>query len=247
MAAGKPVILVARSTQDATEDAARLQAARIEAVAVPVLDPVYLDEAGLPADCQGVIYTSRFAVRPAHVKGGLPAFCVGSGSAKKARQAGFGQVYHGNAGGRQLAELIIAHTAAGDGPLFWPHGSDIAVDMAGLLAGAGYNVTSCQNYQMVRADQLDPAVAALVSSERDLALLVASAGQLAGFAELLKQGGLWHCAKKLVLLAGSVRTAQATDNVWRSVQVAKAAGHSALLALAEDWTRQISQTGNQTI
>jgi uroporphyrinogen-III synthase len=237
--AGRPFILVARSKEDAAADCAALASFGIEAVGVPVLCARQLaDDSPLPPGCQAVLYTSRRAVRPHHASSGLPAFCVGPGSAAAAQQAGFRQTHAGNAGAEALAELVRARLAAQDGPLFWPHGEQTAFDITRPLAAAGFATQEAIIYRMQRAAKLPDQLDRLLQSGRPAALLVASAGQLRGFAELLKEAGLWHCAKGLVLLAGSQRIAAAVPSGWQDIRLADNKSRAGLLALARDWAER---------
>ena len=234
--AGRPIILVARSKEDAAADCVALAASGIEALGVPVLSPRQLDgDSPVPPGCQAILYTSRRAVRPHHARSGLPAFCVGPGSAAAAQRAGFHQTHAGQAGAEALAALVQAQLAPQEGSLFWPHGQEIAFDITRPLAAAGFHTHQAVLYQMQRAAKLPDQLAGLLQSGRPAALLVASAGQLGGFAELLKEAGLWHCAKGLVLLAGSQRIAAAVPSGWQDVRLADNKSHAGLLALARDW------------
>ncbi|NDH94444.1 MAG: hypothetical protein EBZ13_07940 [Planctomycetia bacterium] len=152
--------------------------------------------------------------------------------------AGFRQTHAGNAGAEALAELVRARLAAQDGPLFWPHGEQTAFDITRPLAAAGFATQEAIIYRMQRAAKLPDQLDRLLQSGRPAALLVASAGQLGGFAELLKEAGLWHCAKGLVLLAGSQRIAAAVPSSWQDIRLADNKSHAGLLALARDWAER---------
>ena len=237
--ADQPIILVARSKEDAAADCAALAGFGIETFGVPVLSPQQLgDNIAVPSDCQAILYTSRQAVRPHHASSGLPAFCVGPGSAAAATQAGFRQTHAGSAGADALADMIIRMLAPPDGPLFWPHGQQIAFDITRPLADAGFQTHQAVLYRMQRAVKLPDQIGRLLQSGRPTALLVASAGQLDGFAELLNEAGLWHCASRLVLLAGSHRIAAAAPSGWQDILLAEDKSHAALLALARDWANR---------
>ncbi|KAA0698705.1 uroporphyrinogen-III synthase [Neorhizobium sp. P12A] len=127
-------VVVIRPAHSAERTAARLKELGHEPVLLPLTRPVH--QVAAIADAltrsQGAIaVTSAEAIRAMEKLGpaislhlSRPLFAVGKATAEEARNAGFTDVYHSEASGAELAELISAHRSVlSNRPLLYMAGS----------------------------------------------------------------------------------------------------------------------------
>lgn len=115
-------------------------------IIAPLMRTVWREEPVELAGVRGIIFTSETAVHALArltARRDLTAWCVGPRTADVARTAGYdARVGPGDAAG--LAQMILDQRAAG--PLCWPHGRDIAFDLAATLNQAGTETVSVTAY-----------------------------------------------------------------------------------------------------
>ncbi len=113
----------------------------------PLMQTEWLRPVVDPRPFTGLIFTSETAVAgfcQLTERRDLPAYCVGARTAGAARLAGFPvRVGPGDAPG--LVALILRDGAPG--PLCWPHGQDVALDIAEMLKKAGTETVSVVIYR----------------------------------------------------------------------------------------------------
>jgi uroporphyrinogen-III synthase len=231
--------LVTRPVEDAAPLVRALQARGIAAVVAPLLTIVKEAEAARRITdaligAQAVLFTSANGARvfaAASARRELPAFAVGDASAAAARIAGFRSVASAGGDVADLAQLVAARLAPQHGALVHVAGSEVAGDLAGDLAAAGFSVRRAVVYAAIPAEALAPeAAAALGSGEVALALFF-SPRTAAGFVRLAAAAGLGDACRGMTALALSPAVAAAlADLPWRSVRVAEAPTQQALLA-----------------
>ena len=230
------MILCLREENDAADDARLLTSAGVSAMPASVINISYFDIA-LPEieACQAVIYTSRYAIKDAHINLTSHAICVGQGSARTAKAAGFGNVVAGDAGAAKLLEMIEQRFLPDDGPLYWPHGSVVQMDLASHLRDAGFTVFEDCLYQLDSVQQLSEAVRKQVADDGVTAIMCFSVQHLYHFARLLEAEGLWHHHQNWALIVPSDRVANSVPAQWASRHIADAPSRSAMVALATSW------------
>jgi len=171
-------VLVTRAAQDSEKTIARLSQHGIEAIAAPAIEIRTCGEPDLPAACRALIVTSANAIRAiagrAELSGllGIPLYAVGDRTAEAARQAGFTQVRSASGTVGDLAGLVCAEIEPHEGVLMHVRGREVAGELGGELASAGYTVERRIVYESVCADQLpEAAVGAMETGVVDAVLL----------------------------------------------------------------------------
>lgn len=198
-------ILVTRPEPGASELRARLEQLGHTVALAPLMQvelfPPQPDEV---AGAQALIATSRNALQalaqsPARAQAlGKTLFAVGPSTADAGRRMGFTHVVEGPGSARELFPVILAEAAPAAGPLVHLAGAQLAFDLAGALAGAGFRVASplvyrtraaealpCATVAQLRAGALDAVTLLSPETARTWARLVAVAG-LAGNARTLR-------------------------------------------------------------
>ncbi len=235
--------LVTRPAEDAATVAAALTARGIEPMLAPMLriEPEPSGAArlgGALAGVQAVLFTSANGIRAfAHAskRFELPAYCVGEASAAAARIAGFRTV--ANAGGDvgDLAALVAARLAPGNGALLHAAGRDTAGDLVSALAAKGFTLRRVELYRAVAADAFAPDIeAALRRGEVAMALFF-SPRTAETFVRLATAAGLAERSSNMTAVCLSRNVAAALSGLpWRAVATAHAPNLTALLAALDE-------------
>ncbi len=232
-------LLLTRPVEDAAPLAALLREQGHEVLLAPLLE---IRELAAPAPAldgvQAVLLTSangaralaRAAVDPATFS--LPAFAVGEASAEAARQAGFTSVESADGDVAGLARLVVERLRPDAGALLHAAGTRLAGDLAGDLAGHGFEVRRAVLYEAATATALpEAAVTALTESRLD-AVLLFSPRTAATFARLVAQAGLAAACPKLIAYCLSPAVAAKLAGLdWRRIAVARRPEQEHLLGL----------------
>lgn len=143
-----PVILLTRPDPDAARFAAALRETlgAAEIVQAPMQRIVPVDDLAGIEGADGLIFTSRNAVRT-YAEAGLaplPCYCVGSGTADLARRAGMTAI---SADGD--ARTLVDRMTRDNPPGLWLHlhGAHLSRDIAADLCAAGLNVAARMVYR----------------------------------------------------------------------------------------------------
>ena len=194
-------VLVTRPAPDNDRSATALRARGFEVLLAPMLrfEPVALpDEAG--RDAAAVIVTSSNALRAAAPQLArsalltLPLFAVGEHTAAAARQAGFTQVMSADGDAGALSDLVTRERANGrikaDAPLLYLAGADISRDLAGELAGRGFEVITQTVYRMAPVTTLPRDVCDAFAKNAITAVLHYSRRSAAAFVAAIRADGV---------------------------------------------------------
>jgi uroporphyrinogen-III synthase len=231
--------LVTRPIEDAAPLVRALEGRGIAAVVAPLLTIVPEPEAARRIidaliGAQAVLFTSANGARifaAASARRELPAFAVGDASAAAARIAGFRSVASAGGDVQDLARLVASRLAPQHGAVVHVAGSEVAGDLAGLLAAGGFSVRRAVVYAAIPAAALVPAVAAALGAGEVALALFFSPRTAAGFVRLAAAAGLAESCRVMTALALSPAVAAAlADLPWREVRVADAPTQQALLA-----------------
>jgi uroporphyrinogen-III synthase len=231
--------LVTRPVEDAAPLVRALETRGIAAVVAPLLAIVPDPEAGRRITdaligAQAVLFTSANGARSfaaASARRELPAFAVGDASAAAARIAGFRSVASAGGDVEDLARLVASRLAPMHGAVVHVAGSEVAGDLAGLLATAGFSVRRAVVYAAIPAAALAPAVAAALGSGEVALALFFSPRTAAGFVRLAAAAGIAESCGAVTALALSPAVAAALATLpWQAVRVAEAPTQQALLA-----------------
>jgi uroporphyrinogen-III synthase len=189
-------VLVTRPEPGASELRARLEQLGHTVTLAPLMHvELFALEANVVAGAQALIATSRNALQalaqsPALPQAlGRPLFAVGPSTAEAGRGMGFAHVVEGPGSARELLPVILAKADPAAGPLVHLAGAQLAFDLAGALAGAGFRVAApvvygtrpvaalpCAVGEELRARTLDAVTLLSPETARTWARLVAAAG-----------------------------------------------------------------------
>jgi uroporphyrinogen-III synthase len=231
--------LVTRPKEDAAELAAKLKARGFDVVLEPLLtirlaaDAAAQLKHALPG-VQALLFTSANGARAfAQATRGreLPAFAVGDATARAARDAGFAKVESAQGDVRDLARLVAARLKPAAGALLHAAASEVAGDLGGDLAAAGFEVRRVRLYEAVAATRLSDAAQAAIGADEIGCALFFSPRTAATFVRLAREAGL---GQRLVHTVGiglsPAVTAALGGLAWRKLAAAHAPNETELLA-----------------
>ena len=237
-------LLVTRAEGQAEETAAELRARGHEPILAPLLDIVLGRPPENLVEPAAIAVTSRNGVKAlaawpeAGAWRGKPVFVTGEATAAAAREAGFADVRAGSGDVAGLCDRILAELPAANGPVLYVTGRDRAGDLAGALAGTGYDVRTVEAYRAEARPELDPAVAEALRAGTIDGALFFSARTAAAFVDRVEAAGLAGAAARIVLYALSEAVAAPRHRLGTAdIRVAERPEAAALLALLDPATR----------
>ncbi|MET0380356.1 MAG: uroporphyrinogen-III synthase [Methyloceanibacter sp.] len=232
-------VLITRPEPDAAYEAELIAARGHHPVLTPLLEIEFV-KAALPlAGAQGVVVTSRNALRAlaAHPDLGaalrLPLYAVGEATAEAASELGFADVVAGPGTAAALARLIAREVAPERGPLVHLAGETLAFDLAAALGAHGFTVRKAVLYRAVPAEALPPEAVALIASGRPKGVVLMSPRTAQTFAALIAKHGLVTQAKSLVCYCLSETVADAVAPLGCEIRVAARPREEDILALLD--------------
>ena len=172
----RPRVLVTRPADDAAPLAERLRGLGFEPVIEPLL-AIAPTAAAIDLDgIQAVLLTSANGARAlarATQRRDLRVFAVGDATARAAREAGFERIASAGGDVGDLARLAAARCTRAAGALLHVAGREVAGDLAGRLAEAGFEVRRAVLYRAEPAAALSPELCAqLAAGHIDAALFL---------------------------------------------------------------------------
>ena len=110
------------------------------------------------SEFKGIIFTSSNAIKFLDIKNidkKLKCFCVGDATEKKARSAGFQNVFAAEGNVNNLKELILQNFKPSEGKLIYISGEIISSNLDKELISDGYNVERIINYRANEIEKYD--------------------------------------------------------------------------------------------
>ena len=110
------------------------------------------------SDFRGIVFTSANAVKFLDIKSidkKIACFCVGSATEKKARSAGFQNVFAADGNVNNLKELILLNFNSSEGKLLYISGEVISSNLDQDLISNGYNIERVINYRANPIEKYD--------------------------------------------------------------------------------------------
>jgi len=238
-------VLVTRPAEDSETTIAYLAARGIAACAAPAMMVRFVGDVVLPADCRALVVTSTNAIRAIRravehgqtepsALSGISVYTVGDRTATAAREAGFADVRSASGDAKALFDVIRSEIAPGDGTLVWPGGRDVASDLEGNLAAAGYKVARSVVYETVCAETLPPEAVSTMDAGTVEAVLLYSPKSAHCFCRLAAAAGLGGAVSRGTAITMSQAVAErATAGGFGHTIVAERPDESALLEALE--------------
>ncbi|MDA7752584.1 uroporphyrinogen-III synthase [Candidatus Pelagibacter sp.] len=144
-------ILFTRPLEDCHEMILKFQSLGHEISHLPLINIEGLKYETLNySEFKGIIFTSTNAVKFLDIKNidkKLKCFCVGNATEKKARSAGFQNVFAAEGNVNNLKELILQNFKSSEGKLIYISGEIISSHLDKELISSGYNVKRIINYR----------------------------------------------------------------------------------------------------
>jgi uroporphyrinogen-III synthase len=110
------------------------------------------------SDFKGVVFTSSNAIKfldSKNIDKKINCFCVGGATEKKARSAGFQNVFAAEGNVDNLKELILQNFNSSDGQLLYVSGEIISSNLDQRLITEGYNIKRIINYRANPIEKFD--------------------------------------------------------------------------------------------
>jgi uroporphyrinogen-III synthase len=228
-------IWITRPAEDAAELSEALRAAGIDVLIEPLLRIVIAD--GPPLDLAGVqalLATSANGVRAfarRNEQRDLPVLAVGDATARAARDAGFGNVESASGDVVALAALVRRRLDPARGPLLHIAGTEVASDLGGALAEAGFAYRREVLYSAHVAERLSEALVAEIGCGAVDGVLVFSPRTGKTLVRLLQAAGLAAVTPRLSCLCLSTAVSAAVAPLaWREIVIARQPTQAAIIA-----------------
>lgn len=230
----KKYVLLTRPRQDSEALAADLQARGRACLIEPMLEIRPYGNVTLALEqVQAFLLTSANGARAlaaVTTERGLPAYVVGSKTASAARDLGFKSVYSADGDMSALTELVLAQLAPKAGVLLHAAGKAIAGDLAGALAGHGYDVRRVALYDALPTEKFSPATVDGLRNGEITDVLFFSPRTAAAFVRLVKDAGLMRQCARVSAVCLSPAVARAAEMIpWKALCVAAHPDEAALL------------------
>jgi uroporphyrinogen-III synthase len=228
-------IWITRPAEDAAELSEALRAEGIEVLVEPLLRVVLAD--GPPIDlagAQALLATSVNGVRAFSRRNhqrDVPLLAVGDATARAARKEDFPNVESASGDVAALAELVRRRLDPARGPLLHIAGTDVAGDLAGALADAGFEYRRQVLYTARAPQRLSEALVADIRRGGVDGVLVFSPRTGKTLVRLLQAAGLSAAAGRLICFCLSPAVGAAVAPIaWREVRIARQPTQAAMIA-----------------
>jgi len=152
-------ILFTRPLEDCHEMILKFQSLGHEISHLPLINIEGLKyEVPNYSEFKGIIFTSSNAIKFLDIKNidkKLKCFCVGDATEKKARSAGFQNVFAAEGNVNNLKELILQNFKPSEGKLIYISGEIISSDLDKELTSSGYIIERLINYRANAIEKYD--------------------------------------------------------------------------------------------
>jgi uroporphyrinogen-III synthase len=234
-ASARPSALwVTRPAEDASDLASALGSRGYAVVVEPLL--VIEHHAGPPLDLahvQALLATSANGVRALAARSPerrLPLLAVGDATARAARSAGFERVESASGDVVALAELVKRRLNPAQGDVLHVASSEVAGDLAGMLAAAGFGCRRAVLYEAHPAQRLSRELAARIGAGAVDGVLVFSPRTAKTLVRILASEGLASAVVGMSVFCLSGNVARAANALpWRRIVTAAEPTQAALL------------------
>ena len=229
--------LITRPSEDSTAIAERLEALGIEPVIEPLMTVEPMADVEVDLDgVQAILLTSRNGARAitgATDRRDVPVYAVGDSTAELAREAGFETVESAGGDSEALAMLVRERLEPKDGALLHAAGAAVAGDLAGVLAGDGFDVRRQELYATKPVAALSVATSGMLSDGGIDLVLFFSPRTAQTFVDLVNQAGLDKASADMTAVCLSRAVARSVGALqWREVQVAERPNMRAMIEVA---------------
>jgi uroporphyrinogen-III synthase len=227
-------VLITRPLEDGVPLAARLGAVGIDSLIEPLLRLRIL--AGPPpalAGVQALLATSANGVRAFCRRSAIrepPVFSVGDATGGAAAAAGFTDVVSAGGDVLSLAALVRRRLDPARGALLHIAGTEVAGDLAQMLAGDGFEVRRIVLYAMEVADRLSAEAGGALRAGAIDGVLIFSPRTGRTLTRLLTGAGLPFCCRRMTAFCLSEAVASAIRELpWQAMAVAETPAEDALI------------------
>jgi uroporphyrinogen-III synthase len=231
-------VLVTRALDDARRTARELARRGHDALIAPLSEIRPIDaaeprldgvQAVLATSSNGILAFARLCRRR-----DIPVFVVGANTAATARVAGFPQVRSADADSKGLAAAVGRFLQPGAGVLLHATGKNSARDFYWKLAEAGFEIRTCELYEMVPYCQLPAEAISAFRAHTIGAALVLSPENARLLAESIRRAGATgECAHIVACCISAAAAAQLDHIGFGAVRMAEKPDLASVLALLD--------------
>ena len=232
------MIVVIRDIEAAISNANLLSETGISAVPLPVLryDPIPFNNSMFQISYQALIFTSKHGILHQNSFYDLPTWCVGSTTAKVAKNAGYTNIVTSSDSAQTLAENISSQIDSSKGPLLWISGEDIAFDIETYLVNKKFDINRVITYRMTPINYLPNWFKKLVKSNKITGIIVLSKRNFQCFRELMIAENIWQYHKKWHLFTfDKIQFVPEEISLFSGIKKSKTASFDYLFKVIKDW------------
>lgn len=227
-------VLITRPRQDSDLLARTLLVGGVQSLIEPLLEIHHLETSAIDlSHIQGLLVTSANGVRAfaaASTVRDLAIWAVGEGSARAARDAGFGTVRHASGDVKALAALVCEQASKNDGALLHVAGTRLAGDLGALVETAGFTYRRVVLYEALASQTFsDQARGALRQGNVDGVLLY-SPRTATTFLKLIEHHQMQGTLYPITAFCLSQAVAEPIAGLrWNRISIASAAQEDCLI------------------
>ena len=215
-------ILLTRPLEDCFEMIIKFKSLGHQVSHLPLLSIDKMDYEEIKfSDYKGIIFTSANAVKFLNLQSidkNLLCFCVGSGTEKKARSAGFQKVIAAEGNVENLKELVLQNIDQKDEKLVYVSGEFISVDLDQQLQKEGLNIKRIVNYRTSHVQKFNKNfIEELKLKVPDLAYIYSqnSASSFLNFIKIYQLESLWMNTNLMCI--GEKTSSILNEIKWRKI------------------------------
>ena len=173
------------------------------------------------SDFNGIIFTSSNAIKFLNLKlidKKIICFCVGSATEKKAKSAGFQNIFCADGNVNNLKELILSNFNFSDGKLVYVSGEIISNELDKELISEGYNVKRIINYTVKPIEKFNDKFIAKLKLKMPEIVYIYSQNSAISFLNLIKNYELANLWMNTNLMCIGEKTSVVLNGIkWKKI------------------------------
>ena len=215
-------ILLTRPLEDSHEMILRFQSLGHKVSHIPLINIESKNYESINfSDYNGIIFTSANAIKFINSKlidKKISCFCVGSSTEKKAKSAGFQNIFCADGNVNNLKELILQNFNSSDGKLLYVSGEIISNELDQQLIVKGYNVKRITNYTAKPVQKFNDELIEKLKLKMPEIVYIYSQNSAMSFLNLIKNYQLDNLWMDTNLMCISEKTSNVLNEIkWKKI------------------------------
>ena len=215
-------ILLTRPLEDSHEMILRFQSLGHKVFHIPLINIESKNYESINfSDYNGIIFTSSNAIKFINSKlidKKISCFCVGSSTEKKAKSAGFQNIFCADGNVNNLKELILQNFNSSDGKLLYVSGEIISNELDQQLIVKGYNVKRIINYTTKPVEKFNNELIENLKLKMPEIVYIYSQNSAISFLNLIKNYQLDNLWMSTNLMCISEKTSNVLNEIkWKKI------------------------------